>query len=222
MRSAPIGVLLKIAFVLSLVLFAAVTVSADSIIYTFTGTGSGTVGTSNFLNEPIGVTVLGNTENVINPTPDIFVNASLNTSINIPGIADIRVEDLTNMFANSTSNSAGIGIGDSTLHLALFGLIPANSYNLTSDFGPLFNANPVAAREFVNVATSEGTLDMTSWVNVTFSASLSSVPEPGSVLLLSVGLLGAAVMALRKAVAEQPSFGLVPTSCARLSDEEFR
>jgi PEP-CTERM motif-containing protein len=198
MRNATIGVLLKIAFIGSLVLLTAGTVSADSIIYTFTGTGSGTVGTSNFLNQSISITVLGNTENVINAMAGIFVNASLNTSIDIPSIATIRVEDLTNMFSNSTPNGAGIGIGDSTLHLALFGLIPANSYNLTSDFGPLFNANPVAATEFVNVATSEGTLDMTSWTNVTFNASLSAVPEPGSVLLLSVGLLGAAVMGLRK------------------------
>lgn len=198
MRNAMIGVLLKIAFVLSLVLLTAGTVSADSIIYTFTGTGSGTVGTSNFLNQSISITVLGNTENVINAMAGIFVNASLNTSIDIPSIATIRVEDLTNMFSNSTPNSAGIGIGDSTLHLALFGLIPANSYNLTSDSGPLFNANPVAATEFVNVATSEGTLDMTSWTNVTFNASLSPVPEPGSVLLLGVGLLGVAVMGLRK------------------------
>jgi hypothetical protein len=198
MRNTTIGVSVKIAFVLSLVLLTAGTVSADSIIYTFTGTGSGTVGTSNFLNQPISITVLGNTENVINPTPGIFVNASLNTSIDIPSIATIRVEDLTNMFSNSTPNSAGIGIGDGTLNLALFGLIPANSYNLSSDFGPLFNANPVAATEFVNVATSEGTLDMTSWTNVTFNASLSPVPEPGSVLLLGVGLLGVAVMGLRK------------------------
>lgn len=198
MRNAMIGVLLKIAFVLSLVLLTAGTVSADSIIYTFTGTGSGTVGTSNFLNQSISITVLGNTENVINAMAGIFVNASLNTSIDIPSIATIRVEDLTNMFSNSTPNSAGIGIGDSTSHLALFGLIPANSYNLTSDSGPLFNANPVAATEFVNVATSEGTLDMTSWTNVTFNASLSPVPEPGSVLLLGVGLLGVAVMGLRK------------------------
>jgi len=198
MRNTTIGVLVRIAFVLMLVLLTAATASADPIIYTFNGTGSGTVGTSNFFRQPITITVLGNTENVINAMAGIFVNASLNTSIDIPGIAPIRVEDLTNMFSNSTPNSAGIGIGDSTLHLALFGLIPANSYNLTSDFGPLFNANPVAATEFVNVATSEGTLDMTSWTNVTFNASLSPVPELGSVLLLGAGLLGVTVMGLRK------------------------
>jgi hypothetical protein len=67
-----------------------------------------------------------------------------------------------------------------------------------SDFGPLFNANPVAAGQFNNIPTTGGTFDMNSWTNVTFNASLSPVPEPDSVLLLGVGLLGVAVMGLRK------------------------
>ena len=120
MRNTVIAVLVKIAFIGSLVLLTAATASADSVIYTSPS--------SNFLNQSITITVLGNTENIINAMAGIFVNASLNTSIEIPSIATIRVEDLTNMFSNSTPNSAGIGIGDSTLHFALFGLIPANSY----------------------------------------------------------------------------------------------
>jgi hypothetical protein len=201
MRNTMIGQLAKITFVLSLVLLTAGTVSADSIMYTFTGTGSGSVGTSNFTNQSVTITVLGATENVTNPLPSVFANRSLGTSIGISGIATVSVLDLTNMFSNSAPLGAGIGLGDSTTGFALFGLVPANSYNLMADFGPLFNASPVAAGQFNNIPTTDGTLDMTSWTNVTFNAALSPVPEPGSALLLAVGLLGAALVGCVRRVA---------------------
>ncbi len=61
--------------------------------------------------------------------------------MDIAGIGSITVTVSTQMFSNSGS---GIGIGDMQPVL-LFFLSPSSSYNLATNFGPLYNASPGAA-----------------------------------------------------------------------------
>ena len=62
--------------------------------------------------------------------------------MDIAGIGSITATGSTEMFSNSGS---GIGIGDNAMGLGRFFLSPSTSYNLATNFGPLFNASPGAA-----------------------------------------------------------------------------
>ena len=172
--------MLKLASVLLLI--TAGSALASTIEYTFLGTGSGTVGTFSFSNVPITIEVLGNTLGVVNKGPGVFINPGV-TSLFIPGVGDVTVTDSTQMFSNTGS---GIGIGDVTTNLAMFYLSPSGGYNLGTDYGPLFNASPGAASQFNNIPTTDGTLDVSVWENVTFTATVT--PEPSTVALMLLGL----------------------------------
>jgi hypothetical protein len=165
-----------------LLLVTAGSAVASTIEYTFAGTGSGTVGTFTFSDVPITIEVLGNTLAVSKQGPGEYINPGI-TTLFIPGIGDVTVTDSTQMFSNIES---GIGIGDNTANFAMFYLSPSDGYNLETDFGPLFNATPGAVDQFHSIRTTDGTLDMSLWENVTFTALVT--PEPSTVALMLLGL----------------------------------
>ena len=172
--------MIKLASIL--VLFTAGPALCSPIVYTFEGTGSGTVGALSFFDVHITIEVFGNTLGVFREGFQEYVNPVL-TDLFIPGIGLVNVTDTTQMFSNIET---GIGIGDDRTDVALFYLSPADGYNLKTDFGPLFNADPGAGDQFRGVRTTDGTLNLSLWENVTFTATV--VPEPSTLTLWLVGL----------------------------------
>jgi len=169
---------------------------ATPIQYRFAGTASGALGVSGFSDVAITILVLGDTANV---TSGPFLNPSLGTLVEVPGLRSATLSDVTQMFSNASSGF--LGIGDVTLNLGLFHISTPDSYDLAGNFGPVLDSS-VGVSTFQNIGTDQGPLSINSLSNVTFTATLTGVPEPCT---LSSMLAGAVLIALRRRLHLLPS-----------------
>jgi hypothetical protein len=177
-----IGLLVLVAF--------ATTASADPITYTFTTTGSGTIGAINFTNALATVTGVGDTSAIFSPTvlpPNNFAIDPTVFSISISGVGTATFTG-TNMFIgghgyifdNQNNTTAGFGIegDDDDILNSLFA-----TYALATSIGPLAGSR----MSFTSEATSLGSLTFTPTANGTFKAVV--VPEPPGLTLILLGAL---------------------------------
>lgn len=173
------------SYLLLLVFSVATQSFGTPIQYTFSGTGSGTIGLTNF-SGPTSFVALGDT-NGITAIVQAAQNSSLSTTIEISGVGAIAITDLIVI----GSVPSGVVFNDTTIGRVLFSVTSPSFYNLMSNFGPIFDAMPLSVDQFRNVGTSAGMLNVTSWADVTFTASV--VPEPRTLELLlsaAIALLG--------------------------------
>ncbi len=76
--------------------------------------------------------------------------------------------------------------------------VAGNTYGLATNFGPVLDATPFFT-QFVNQATSQGALSVTSMRNATFQATTGTVvPEPSTYLLMAAGLAVVGVVSRRR------------------------
>jgi hypothetical protein len=162
---------------------------ATPITYTFSGSGSGTLGSTAFTNQNFVATL--NTD-----TSDIFFQGALSSvgdiglpaSINIAGIGNETFLGTT--VTAALSSEFDFAVGDAGLFTA-----PGNIFSLVSPaligYDQVSNITVTAPNNylssFVGVDTSGGALTFTRMSTVTFQA-VAGTPEPGSVWLLSIGL----------------------------------
>lgn len=183
--------------------------SAAPITYTLTTTATGTLGASPFTDALVSVTLTGDTSNVTaGPPPftDVVVN---------PGSATVSVSGLgTGTFTDSIvivdtlSDTAilggpGVLILDNTSGTGILLQTGSvfTSYYLQSSLGPITGTGGVASGSHMTpiFPTTAGNLTWAvgqSLGTSTFTAS--TVPEPTSLTLFSVGLLGFAGLWLRR------------------------
>jgi hypothetical protein len=172
--------------------------SAGPITYTETTVASGSLGGTSFTNALVTLIATADTNNVTLDSPllNSFDVNNIVTTVTVSGIATGAFTFNTLTFDNFQTSVAGIEVGS-------VGSLGANildvenaafaTYDLKSSIGPISGVphfNPGAS-----FATTAGNFNITSASgNATFQAT-TTVPEPASLVMLSLGLAGVAGLA---------------------------
>lgn len=166
-------------------------VGAEQIKYVFDGTGSGTLGAQTFSNVDLSATTVTDTALAAEANGD-FGNPTIPFTIDIGGVG------LTTLPNGVLSAEADfVYFGYLTPEVSA-GFIEIDNpaflhYDITTSIGPITDtvANP-GIGNWTNVPTSAGDLTVTSWDNVSFTATLgggaSAVPLPNAAWLSLIGL----------------------------------
>ena len=175
------------ALILIVLAFAAAgAAGAGTIVYTFSGDLSGTLGTTPFDNAPFVWTVIADTGGVTSPKSQRYENVGSSSDIDIGGIGDADFTELIAAYIDQRSGHGDVLLADSAVSEEGIGLVdPADvdGWLLATSLGPITGAD-----EFLSMGpltTSDGDLTITGASNLTFQAS---VPEPATTGLASIGL----------------------------------
>src|ERR1700722_4913005 len=176
--------------------------------YTFTGTASGTIAGVAFSDATLTVTASGDVGGVAFTSPSYFLDFAAGTaSFDISGIGSGAFSDLTDVFDN-TGGLAGFGDQGASkccdiiqTYDAAIGSTAFLTYNLQSSIGPLGpEASDPSTGDWVGLNTSLGSFTVTSYDGVIFQATVGTVPEPATLPLLGIGLVGM-ILVMRKRLA---------------------
>ena len=164
------------------------TAQSASIVYTFSGTGSGTVNSTTFVDVPFTIQVFADTSNIVGPSGSFYEVPDDSSTITIPGIGTATFTGNLRVFALSTAVGFGRVAGGDLLDMDH----PTGFQGITlgTDWGPVFDASPFAFNQFVNEPSSLGNVTLSSASDVTFTAGAGAVPEPSTALLGLGGALG--------------------------------
>ena len=153
---------------------------ATQMVYTFTGTATGTVGGTAFTNAELTVSVSADSSTVGNSQGSYFVNATAsNTAIYIGGVGSGGFTDwMTLQTAPAFNGSVFFSHEGSPLITITDQALGTNalaSYDFATPIGPLgpLATNP-STSDWVNIPTSLGSLTVSSETNITFQAAVAS------------------------------------------------
>ena len=148
-----------------------------NIDFIFTGTGSGSLGQTNFGSSDFTITLWANTGDVMMFGSGFFVEA-FQAEVVIDGVGMATITDPVNVFANHNTDSIGINkVGDTDIY-DLFSV--PNTYELDTDFGPVFSNDLVFQ---MPVSTDAGDFFITDPTNGSFEAQLKDDIMVGGELL---------------------------------------
>jgi hypothetical protein len=154
----------------------AASASADTnIIYTFSGTGDGSIGAMTFTNTSFVIRVLADT-NLIYTIPEpgfiIFGNDSLSSSIEVTGIGTAGFTTGTKVFVNQTGSVLGFSrSGDQSDDLLDLTNPAFASYDLRLSFAPVFLPGP--GEGFGGQPSTLGLVNLSSTKDITFGAAVA-------------------------------------------------
>ena len=183
-----------------LLLLGAALLHAAPITYTFSGTGTGSLGTTNFTDASFVATLTSDTADVaFVPALSALGIVGLPADIEIAGVGSLNFTGTTFIFTGGQVVGFGednAGIPSPPGNLIQINNAALSGYNLASDL-TASGANDILS-QFQNAATSGGALSFSSMSTVTFQSvvsAVSGVPEPSTIVILGAGL---ALLALRK------------------------
>lgn len=190
---------MRVFKLLLLTAIVAAGVSAGPITFTFSGTGSGTIGGNPFASSAFTITALADTVNIVPLSGGGgFSLDNSSASITIAGQGTFSFTTATREFVNN--NSSGVGFSRGTQFGADLVYAASNpafaTYALDTSIGPFVGVGQLLQWSNPTVTTSGGTLVFDNGnPTVTFQATLgAAVPEPGSYVLILSGILGLVVM----------------------------
>jgi uncharacterized protein (TIGR03437 family) len=153
---------------------------ATQMVYTFTGTATGTVGATAFTNAELTVSVSADSSTVGLSSGSYSVNATAsNTAIYIAGVGSGGFTDwMTIQTAPGFNGSVFFSHEGSPLITITDQALGTNalaSYDFSTPIGPLGpQATNPSTPDWVNIPTSLGSLTVTSETNVTFQVAVAS------------------------------------------------
>lgn len=169
---------------------------AAPITYTFSGTGTGTLGTTSFTDASFVATLTSDTANVaFVPALSALGILGLPADIEIAGVGSLNFTGTAFIFTGGQVVGFGednAGFPSPPGNLIQIDNANVSGYNLASNF-TTSGANGILS-QFQNAATSGGSLSFSSMSTVTFVSALST-PEPSTFVILGAGL---AILAWRK------------------------
>ncbi|MFZ0641237.1 MAG: PEP-CTERM sorting domain-containing protein [Candidatus Acidiferrales bacterium] len=196
----------KVALII-LALFAVPSAFAGAIAtYTFTGTASGTIGSTSFSGATLTVTASGPISSVTTFSDGYQILFS-SSSFTVGGVGSGTFTGTTYVFDNDVFAVAGFGDENAPIHCcdlidisdSDIGSSAFASYNLQSSIGPLgLEPTDGAVGDWDNLSTSLGAFTLTSFDNASFQATVGATPEPSALILFGLGLAGIAFVARRK------------------------
>jgi hypothetical protein len=171
------------------------TVRAASIVYTFSGIGSGSIGGSDFTDAAFTIQVLADTTGVHLTTGSFPVLAveDISSTLAIQGFQTATFTEGERVFVSQSGQILGFGRSEFRSEFPGRDLLDIMSptfatYDLRRAFGPLAAGNPSAVWQNLVEGTTLGGVTFYAAKSITFTASL--VPEPSGTIpvALAVGL----------------------------------
>ncbi len=141
-------------------------VGAD-IDFIFTGTTSGSLGATNFVDKDFTITMWANTGDVTGG-PSIFSVPGLAAEVVIQDVGTATVLGAFRVFTNDPIDAVGFSSAGADYY-DLFG-VPNDGYDLTTNFGPVFDPTPFGFQ--MPIPTDMGDFDASNIVDGSFVSQL--------------------------------------------------